>query len=112
METIRRDAELCHHQVLSFIDTLEQQLFQTEASNADLDAQSSQLLSDITRNVENDLLINCEKLNKSLDGINNSMPELRQRIAAVREMRQTMEALLDKLSSQSRPNLMTARQKL
>jgi hypothetical protein len=104
METIRRDAELCHSQVLSFIDTLEQQLLQTEASNTELDTQSSKLLADITKGIEEGLLANCERLSKSLDGISNSMPELRQRIAAVREMRQTMEALLDKLSLPPRQN--------
>ena len=104
METIRRDAELCHSQVLSFINTLEQQLLQTEASNAELDAQSSKLLTDITKGLEEGLLVHCEKLSKSLDGISSSMPELRQRIVAVREMRQTMEALLDKLSLSPRQN--------
>ena len=103
METVRRDVELCHSQVLSFIDTLETQLFQIESNNADLDAQSSKLLNDIKSGVEEGLSRSCEELEKSLNKITTSMPELRQRVAAVREMRQTMEALLDKLSQHPTP---------
>lgn len=103
MEAIKTQVDRCNAEVASFVDKLDAQIRCAEQENAGLEALNAELLAQVAETVDGELVPTCRRLTEAMEGAVRALPELRQRAEGIRQMRLSMESLLDSLNAANRP---------
>lgn len=99
MEAIKAQVNRCNAEVLSFVDKLDAQVKCAEQENSGLETANAELLAQVAETVDGELVPTCHRLTEAMNGVVRALPELRQRAEGIRQMRLSMESLLDSLNA-------------